>query len=152
MQQDFVLNYNEGSVYAMSKKDKHIDYIWSDKKRTIFGLPISFTRYYLTENRIITRTGILSVHEDEVELYRIVDKSLSRSIWQRIFCCGTVVLFCKDADTPEKHIVSVKCPREVSDLIGSYVSQYRDRYSIRGRDMIGSAGEADGDCDHDDHV
>lgn len=25
------------------------DYLWTDKKRTIFGLPLSFTRYYLTE-------------------------------------------------------------------------------------------------------
>ncbi len=134
----------------MPKKDKQIDYVWSDKKRTIFGLPLSFTRYYLTENRVITREGFLNVKEDELEIYRIVDKSLSRSLWQRIFGCGTIILFCKDADTPEKHIVSVKCPREVSDLIGSYVSQYRDRYAIRGKDMIGAAG--DGECDHADHV
>lgn len=133
----------------MPKKDKQIEYIWSDKKRTIFGLPISFTRYYLTENRLITREGFLNVKEDELELYRIVDKSLSRSICQRIFGCGTITLFCKDADTPEKQVVSIKCPREVSDLIGSYVSQYRDRYSIRGRDMIGSAGDNEDGCDHD---
>lgn len=133
----------------MPKKDKQIEYIWSDKKRTIFGLPISFTRYYLTENRLITREGFLNVKEDELELYRIMDKSLSRSICQRIFGCGTITLFCKDADTPEKQVVSIKCPREVSDLIGSYVSQYRDRYSIRGRDMIGSAGDNEDCCDHD---
>lgn len=133
-------------------RDKQIKYIWSDKKRTLFGLPLSFTRYYLTENRFITRTGFLNVKEDELELYRIVDKSLTRSIWQRIFGCGTITLYCKDADTPEKQVVSIKCPREVSDLIGSYVSQYRDRYSIRGRDMIGGfAGEADDECDHTDH-
>lgn len=134
-------------------KDKQIKYIWSDKKRTLFGLPLSFTRYYLTENRFITRTGFLNVKEDELELYRIVDKSLTRSIWQRMFGCGTITLYCKDADTPEKQIVSIKCPREVSDLIGSYVSQYRDRYSIRGRDMIGGfAGEAEDECDHTDHM
>ncbi len=131
----------------MKKKDKQIDYVWSDKKRPFLGLPISFTRYYLTENRLITRAGLFNVKEDELELYRIVDKSLQRSIWQRMFGVGTLILFCKDIDTPEKHIVSVKCPREVSDLIGSYITQYRDRYSIRGRDMIGAAG--DGDCDHD---
>lgn len=134
-------------------KDKQIKYIWSDKKRTLFGLPLSFTRYYLTENRFITRTGFLNVKEDELELYRIVDKSLTRSIWQRMFGCGTITLYCKDADTPEKQVVSIKCPREVSDLIGSYVSQYRDRYSIRGRDMIGGfAGEAEDECDHTDHM
>lgn len=128
------------------KKDKAINYVWSDKKRTLFGLPLSFTRYYLTEERLITRAGLLNVKEDELELYRIVDKSLQRPMSQRIFGCGTIVLFCKDADTPEKHIVSIKCPREVSDLIGSFISQHRDRYGIRGRDMVGSAGE--GDCDH----
>ncbi len=131
----------------MKQKDKQIDYVWSDKKRPFLGLPISFTRYYLTENRLITRAGLFNVKEDELELYRIVDKSLQRSIWQRMFGVGTLILFCKDIDTPEKHIVSVKCPREVSDLIGSYITQYRDRYSIRGRDMIGSA--SDGECDHD---
>ena len=130
----------------MAKKDKQIDYVWSDRKRLFLGLPISFTKYYLTENRLITRAGLFNVDEDELELYRIVDKSLKRSFWQRMFGVGTLVLFCKDVDTPEKHIVSVKCPREVSDLIGSYITQYRDRYAIRGRDMIGSAG--DGDCDH----
>lgn len=134
-------------------KDKQIKYIWSDKKRTLFGLPLSFTRYYLTENRFITRTGFLNVKEDELELYRIVDKSLTRSIWQRMFGCGTITLYCKDSDTPEKQVVSIKCPREVSDLIGSYVSQYRDRYSIRGRDMIGGfADEAEDECDHTDHM
>lgn len=134
-------------------KDKQIKYIWSDKKRTLFGLPISFTRYYLTENRFITRTGFLNVVEDELELYRIVDKSLTRSLWQRMFGCGTITLYCKDADTPEKQVVSIKCPREVSDLIGSYVSQYRDRYSIRGRDMIGGfADDVNGEPDHNDNI
>ena len=27
--------------------------LWSDKKRTIFGLPISFTKYTLTDTRLI---------------------------------------------------------------------------------------------------
>ena len=130
------------------KKDKKIDYIWHDRKRTFLGLPLSFTRYYLTETRLITRIGFLNVKEDELELYRIVDKALQRPFGQRIFGCGTIILFCKDADTPEKHIVSIKCPREVSDLIGAYISQHRDRYGIRGRDMVGAAGEQDCDCDY----
>ncbi len=131
----------------MSKKDKQIDYVWSDKKRPFLGLPISFTRYYLTENRLITRAGFLNVKEDELEIYRIIDKNLKRTMWQRLFGVGTIILYCRDVDTPEKHIISVKCPREVSDLIGTFITQYRDRYAIRGRDMIGVAGDIDGDCD-----
>ena len=53
------------------KKDV-INYIWTDKKRTIFGLPISFTRYFLTEDKFITRKGFLSIEEDELDLYRVI--------------------------------------------------------------------------------
>ena len=60
------------------KKDE-IKYVWTDKKRTIFGLPLSFTRYFLTESKFITRTGFLSVDEDEIDLYKIIDKKLQES-------------------------------------------------------------------------
>lgn len=39
----------------MAKEE--IQYVWSDKKRTLFGLPLSFTRYFLTETKFITRKG-----------------------------------------------------------------------------------------------
>lgn len=52
------------------------DYLWTDKKRTVFGLPLSFTRYYLTEKKLITRTGFLNITEDEFDLYRVIDKKL----------------------------------------------------------------------------
>ncbi len=131
----------------MSRRDKSIDYVWSDKKRPFLGLPFSFTRYYLTETRLITRVGLFNVKEDELELYRIIDKNLQRPFSQRLFGCGTIILYSKDQDTPEKHIECIKCPREVSDLIGAFISQHRDRYNIRGRDMVGSIG--DHECDHD---
>ena len=36
------------------------EYIWKDRKRTIFGLPLSFTVYKLTEEKLIIETGFLS--------------------------------------------------------------------------------------------
>lgn len=44
-------------------KNSEINYIWTDKKRTFLGLPISFTRYFLTEKKLIVRTGVLSITE-----------------------------------------------------------------------------------------
>lgn len=58
----------------MAKEE--IQYVWSDKKRTLFGLPLSFTRYFLTETKFITRKGFLSLEEDELELYKVVDKKM----------------------------------------------------------------------------
>ena len=120
----------------MAKEE--IQYVWSDKKRTLFGLPLSFTRYFLTETKFITRKGFLSLEEDELELYKVVDKKMQLSFGQRLFGCGTIVLYVKDTDTPVKEVLSVKAPRRVAQLIDKYVDQQRDRYHIRGRDMMGA--------------
>ncbi|MBQ2823318.1 MAG: PH domain-containing protein [Oscillospiraceae bacterium] len=127
----------------MAKID--FDYIWTDKKRTIFGLPISFTRYILTEKKLITQTGFLSITEDEVELYRVSDKSLQLPLGQRMFGCGTVIINCRDTDTPIKEIKSIKEPRKFMALLEENVDIQRDKYRVRGRDMIG--GYDDCDCD-----
>lgn len=118
------------------KKDM-FDYIWTDKKRTLFGLPLSFTRYFLTETKFITRKGFLNVEEDELELYRVTDKKLVLSLGQRIFKCGTIIMNVRDVDTPVKEVKSVKAPREVLAKLDEYININRDRYRTRGRDMIG---------------
>ncbi len=118
------------------------DCVWTDKKRTIFGLPISFTRYFLTPTKFISRVGFLNVTEEEIDLYKITDKKINLPIWQRMFGCGTVTIFSRDTDEPEKQIYSIKNPREFSDLLDQYVSEHRDRYGIRGRDMLNIT-----DCD-----
>lgn len=119
----------------MAKED--IGQIWTDKKRTLFGLPISFTRYILTERKFITRKGFLSITEDEIELYRVVDKSLKLPFGQRIFGCGTVIINCRDTDTPVKEVISIKNPREFIRVFEKQVDIERDKYRTRGRDMIG---------------
>ncbi len=129
----------------MAKKE--FDYVWTDKKRTIFGLPLSFTRYFLTETKFITRTGFLSITEDELDLYKVTDKKLVLSLGQRMFGCGSVIIYVKDTDTPVKEVRSIKSPRKLSDLIDKYVDMQKDKYRIKGRDMMGSyAEECDGDC------
>ena len=125
----------------MSKKEE-FDYIWTDKKRTLFRLPLSFTRYFLTETKFITRTGFLSIDEDEIDLYKITDKKLKIPFSQRLFKCGSIIIYSKDTDTPQKEVRSIKTPRKVSELIDRYVNAQRDKYGIRGRDMMGTD-----DCD-----
>lgn len=110
--------------------------VWTDKKRTFLGLPWSFTRYILTEKKFITRKGFFTVTEDEVELYRVIDKSLKQTLGQRMFGLGTVIVNCRDTDTPVKEVVSVKDPRGFMELLEKYVDEQRDRYHTRGRDII----------------
>ncbi|MGN0632725.1 MAG: PH domain-containing protein [Oscillospiraceae bacterium] len=119
------------------KKDL-FSYIWTDKKRTLFGLPISFTRYFLTETKFITRKGFLSVVEEEFELYKVTDKKLVMPLGQRLFGCATIILHVKnDVDTPVMEIKSIKNPRAVLEMLDKQIDINRDKYSIRGRDMYG---------------
>lgn len=130
------------------KKDL-FEYIWTDKKRTLFGLPLSFTRYFLTETKFITRTGFLSVQEDEFELYKVTDKKLVMPFFQRIFGCSTIVLHVRnDVDTPVKEIKAIKNAREVLAMLDKQIDHNRDKYNIRGRDMYGGEfhhGDFDGE-------
>lgn len=127
-----------------TKKTKDgLEYLWTDKKRTLFGLPLSFTRYFLTETRLITRVGLLTVQEDELDIYRIRDKKMKLPLLQRLFGCGTIVIYSPDVDTPEKEIHAIKSPRQVSDLITALINEQRDKFGIRGRDMVGSFGGVD---------
>lgn len=124
--------------------------IWTGKK-CILGLPISFTRYILTDIKLITKRGFLNIKEDEIELYRIYDKSILLSFGQRIVGCGTIKLLSKDSDTPVKELVSIKKPREVKRILDEAVQAQRDKYSVRGREMVGMGPldmDGDGIPDH----
>ena len=50
--------------------------VWQDRKRIIFGLPWTFTKYVLTKEKLLIQTGILNTKEEEVRLYRIMDVTL----------------------------------------------------------------------------
>ena len=133
----------------MAEKNE-INYIWTDKKRTFLGLPISFTRYFLTEKKFIMRTGFLSITEEEIDLYKITDKKLTLSFGQRIFGCGSITIFSRDTDTPDTMIKSVKNPRKVLELLDKNIEMQRDKYRTRGRDLIGNDYFDNNDDDNDD--
>ncbi len=132
----------------MKKAD--FEFIWTDKKRTLFGLPLSFTRYFLTKDKFITRKGFFTIEEDEFELYRVTDKKLRLPFFQRLFKCGTILMTVKDVDTPVKELKSVKNPRKVLNLLDTNINIQRDKYNIRGRDMVGSGRNIYEHCDCDD--
>ena len=82
------------------KGNLNIKQLWTDKKRTIFGLPLSFTRYILDEERLYIRSGVFTIVEDEVRVYRILDVTLRQTLGQRIFGVGT--LHCCSSDSSKK--------------------------------------------------
>ena len=128
-----------------------IEMIWADRKRHM-GLPLSFTRYSLSEDRLFTERGFLSLHSEEVLLYRIRDIELKMSLWQRIFGMGTICLSSSDASAPRLELVNVKAPRDVKELIHKRVEKAKKERRVRPMEMVdgGDCDDPDGPDDFDD--
>lgn len=115
---------------------EEIKTLWQDRKRPIFGLPLSFTKYKLLEDKLLIDTGILSVNQEEIRLYRIMDLTLKRSIWQRLFGVGTIHCCSADKSTPEFDIKDIKNAFEVKELLSNQIEQERDKKRISGREFF----------------
>ncbi|MEG0995332.1 MAG: PH domain-containing protein, partial [Clostridia bacterium] len=94
-----------------------IIYRWKDRKRTLFGLPWSFTIYKLTEEKLFIETGLFNKKEEEIRLYRIMDVTLKRSFSERIWGLGTIHCCSADKSSPEFDIRRIKRAGEVKTLL-----------------------------------
>ena len=113
-----------------------MDYIWKDRKRTIFGLPWSFTRYRLTEEKLIIDTGFLTRKEDEIRLYRIMDIGLKRSLGERMFGLGTIHCHSGDKTSPEFDIRRIKKSKDVKEMLSDLVEKRRREQRVGVREVM----------------
>ena len=127
---------------------KKITYIWQDRKRTFLGLPLSFTKYMLNEDRLFVEKGFLNSVLDEESLYRVRDVRVTRSLWQKLFKLGTVTVYSTDASNGETVLESIKDPIEVKEEIVRLVEESRKRHNIRASEMLMSTNP-ENLCDHD---
>ena len=121
-----------------------IEYRWKDRRRRL-GLPLSFTRYMLSEDRLFCEKGLLSLKADEVLLYRVQDLVLTISLGQRIFGVGTVCVHSSDKSIPHLDLKNVKNPREVKELIHQNVEAAKEKRRMRSMEIMGGGGSAGGD-------
>ena len=119
-----------------------LNYVWNDRKRYL-GLPLSFTKYALGEDRLFLEKGFLNINADEVLLYRVRDLELNISLGPRIFGVGTVRVHSSDHSIPLLELENIKQPRQVKELIHQSVEQAKDKRRMRTMEIMG--GEA-GDC------
>lgn len=115
--------------------------LWQDRKRTLFGLPWSFTKYKLTNERLFVEVGFFSKREDEVRLYRITDLSLERSLWQRIFGVGEIHCASGDKTMGNFTLKGVKKPVEIKELLSTTVEEIRQKKRVSGREFISDDGD-----------
>ncbi len=123
-----------------------IEYLWKDRKR-YFGLPLSFTRYQLSEDRLFISEGFLNIRDDEVLLYRVRDIDTRRSLWQRLFGVGTVTVISSDKTMPTLVLQNVKDPVFVKELIHKQVEEMKIKRRVRFGEIMTDADGMDEEMD-----
>lgn len=122
-----------------------INVVWQDRKRTLFGLSWSFTKYSLTEEKLLIETGFLNKKEEEVRLYRIMDVTLKRSLGERIFGLGTIHCCSADRSTPEFDILRIKRSGEIKNMLSDMIEQQRTIKRVASREFM--SDQDDNNCE-----
>lgn len=125
-----------------------IKYMWKDRKR-ILGMPLTFTRYRMSDDRLFLSTGLLTTKDDEVLLYRVRDISLTITLWQRIFGVGTVTVNSSDKTLPLLVLKNIKRPRDIKEKIHQQVEEMKMRRRMRIGEILGDHPGLSNDDDND---
>lgn len=112
-------------------------------------MPLSFTRYALSEDRLFLETGLVTTRSEEILLYRVRDLSMKITLGQRIFGVGTITIQSSDRSCPVLELKNVKHPRETKEIIHQAVEQMKIQRRMRVGEVMGGEHVHDDD-DYDD--
>ena len=121
---------------------------WYDRKRLWCGLPWTFTKYGMSDDRLFVEKGLFNVRGMEVRLYRILNIS--------IFGLGTIHLDSTDKDLSCFDIVNIKNSESVMEMISEAVEAERLRNRVASREFMSdgmheNGAEEDGIHDNEEH-
>ena len=104
-----------------------MDLLWKERKRIWCGLPLTFTVYSYDNERFYVKSGFLNQRQDEVRLYRIQDLTVTRSLSQRIFGMGTILVNSSDKTLGDFEIKNIKNVMDVKEQLSALVEIQRDQ-------------------------
>lgn len=107
--------------------------VYVERKRTKFlGLPLSYTKYTISEEKLTITSGFLSITEDDAFMYKIQDVRLTKSFMERMFKLGTITCYTGDTTHPKLVLEHIKRAGTIKDFI-MYSSEEarRKRRAIR---------------------
>lgn len=102
--------------------------IWEGKP-FYFGLP-SFTKYTITNQRLIIEEGVFTKRTREMELFRIRDLSVKKNLIERICNFGDITLISTDTLNPNVVLKNVRNCGEIKDIIRNAVREERNNQKL----------------------
>ena len=126
--------------------------LWQRPARRRMGMPLSFTRYALSEDRLFLSVGFFSIRDDELLLYRVRDITTRRSMWQRLFGVGTITVVSSDKSQPTLVLKNIKKPLMVKELLHERVEEMKLKRRVRVGEVMGNDYADEDDFDEDDNT
>ncbi len=91
---------------------------YSERKRwLLFGLPFTFTKYTVNDEKLIINKGLFKTEENTCYLYKVIDVRLQRSLMERMFGLGTIICFTGDVTDKKIELIHVKNSKVINDYI-----------------------------------
>ncbi len=113
--------------------------VWSERKRwVLFKLPWTFTTYSLYEDKLLIDSGLLVTKQEEILLYRVLDITLTRTLFQRMSGLGSIIITSADKSTPTFEIRNITNVQEVKNQLSELVEAAKDKKRVFSREVMGT--------------
>ena len=87
------------------------------KRWLFFGLPFTFTKYTVKEDRLTIQTGLFKTVENDCYMYKVQDVQHTATLIEKLFKLGTVVCFTGDTTHPQLILKHIKNSKTIKDFI-----------------------------------
>lgn len=122
---------------------KKEDLKWYDRKRLWCGLPWTFTKYGLSEDRLYIEDGLFTTTFHDTRLYRVLNTSVEQTFIQKIFNLGTIHIDSTDKDMGCIDLENIKNCLEVKKLIDDLVENERIKDKVVVREYATDVDDLD---------
>lgn len=122
---------------------------YTERKRwLLFGLPFTFTKYTVSEEKIIINSGFFNQEENSCYMYKVQDTVLSTTLFQRMVGLGTVACKTSDVTHPQLVLKNIKNARSINNfIIENSEDQRMKRRTINTLNISAEAEASDFDGD-----
>jgi len=114
------------------------------------GLVVRCQRYKLTTERIHVQVGVLNQKIDEIELYRVKDITMTRSLWMRMTGLASIHLKTSDRTLSKLDIPAIRQGDELREKLRKQVEVIRDNKRVREMDFSDTHSDFGDDSDFDE--
>src|SRR4051794_4032576 len=113
---------------AVSEEEREV---WSGKPDSaLAGIGDRSERYSLTTERLKVDSGMLRKKSESLDLWRVKDVTVKKSMTQRTRKCGDVEITSADASTSKVTLAWIQNPDEVAEQIREAARDARKRHGV----------------------